>query len=609
MDNCEHVLPAAAELITAILLRTSDVDVLATSRERLGVDGEQRVAVGPLSTPAWDDPRAPSAQLFTDRARAVRPDLMLGAGDVGVVSELCRRLDGLPLAIELAAAHTVTSSPSEILAAITDRLGTLADPRRALERHRSLDAVFGWSYDLIGPVERAVFEHLAVFVGGWTSSAARAVANATPADLATLVECSLVTATPNGETRFSMLEPVRQFAEARLTERGDIDKARARLAEWGVEFAEAADAGLRGPDEAYWRNTLDEDLANLRAAHRWCLDHDPELAIRLAGSLYRFAWSGAPSEVATWAEEAVSRFSEFSHPRVPAAYAAAALGRSLRGDLLGARNLAEAGIAKAAEDPITARLAWEALGDIETWLGDFEGAVPVYERAVELARQAGDDHQAAISLLDRALCPAYSGCVDEAIAECKAVAALVDAVRNPSLTAWSDYVNGEVRLDHAPLEALLLLRRSVDAARRIGNRLLVGLAGLSAVSCEARAGDPNAALTEYGELIDYWHRNGSWNMQWTTVRTLIELLTRLGRDAEAVSLYGAMTASATASPLAGADAIRIAEAVQTLRARLGNERFEAAQARGSAMSDNDAVAFALDCVGGRPDPLAVQPAT
>jgi predicted ATPase/DNA-binding SARP family transcriptional activator len=609
IDNCEHVLAAVAELITGILFRTAHVDVLATSRERLGVEGEQRVPVGPLSAPAWDDPRAPSAQLFTDRARAVRPDLKLGAGDVAVVSELCRRLDGLPLAIELAAAHTVTSSPSEILAAITDRLGSLADPRRALERHRSLDAVFGWSYDLIGTGERAVFERLAVLVGGWRSSAARAVAGATPGDLASLVESSLVTATPNGETRFSMLEPVRQFAEARLTERGNADEARARFARWAVELAETADAGLRGPDEADWRTALDEEFANLRAAHSWCLDHDPELAVRLAGSLYRFAWSGAPSEVATWAEQAVSRFSELSHPRIPAAYAAAALGRALRGDLLGARTLAEAGIAKAAGDPITARLAWEALGDIQTWLGDFEGAVPIFDRAVELARKAGDDHQAAISLLDRAVCPAYSGCVDEAIAACDAVAPLVDAVRNPSLAAWSDYINGEVRVDHAPLEALPFLRRSVDAARRIGNRLIVGVAGLSAVSCEARAGDPNAALAEYGALIDHWHRDGSWNMQWTTLRTLIELLARLGRDTEAVSLYGAMTASATASPLAGADGIRIAQAVQTLRAHLGDERFETAQARGAAMSDNDAVAFALDCVGGRPGTLAVEPAS
>jgi tetratricopeptide (TPR) repeat protein len=276
----------------------------------------------------------------------------------------------------------------------------------------------------------------------------------------------------------------------------------------------------------------------------------------------------------------------------------AALGRSLRGDLAAGRRLADAAIANSGDDPVAGRWAWEALGDIETWLGNFEHAIPCYDRAVELARLAGDDQQVAICLLDRAACPAYSGRAEEAIAACDALAPLVRAARNPSVDAWSDYINGEVRMEHAPLDALPYLWRSVDAARRIGNRLLVGLAGLSAVSCEARVGDPRKALARYGELIDHWHREGTWNMQWTTLRTLIELLTRLGRDAEAAVLYGAMTASATASPLAGADGARIAEAVATMRARLGEPSFESARVRGAALPDSHAVAFALASVGG-----------
>jgi predicted ATPase/DNA-binding SARP family transcriptional activator len=597
IDNCEHVLPAAAELVTAILLRTPHVDILATSRERLGVDGEQRVPVGPLPTPAWDDTAAPSAVLFIDRARAVRPDYTLTAGDVATMSELCRRLHGLPLAIELAAAQTVSTSLSEILAAVTNRLDGLADPRRTVERHRSLDAVFGWSFGLLDQAERKMFERLAVFAGGWTTAAAGDVADATPSDLAHLVERSLVTPQFGGDVRFFMLEPVRQFAEARLAERCEIEQARRRHATWVVDFAEAAGVGLCGPDEADWRAGLDTELDNLRAAHRWCLDHDGELSIRLIASLYRYTWSGAPSEVSRWAAQAVSRYSDFSHPLLPVAYAVAALGWCFRGDLAAARTLAQGALAKAPEDPVSARFAWEALGDIQTWLGNFDRAMPLYDRAIELARLAGDDHQAAINLLDRAVCPSYSGRVHEAIAECDAAAPLVGAVRNPSLDAWSDYINGEVRLDQAPLEALPYLRRSVAAARRIGNRTIAGVAGLSAISCEARVGDPDQALSQYGELIDHWHREGAWNMQWTTLRTLVELLTRLGRDADAALLLGAMTASATASPLVGADAARIAEVVATMRARLGDERFEALRARGAALSDSEAVAFALECVG------------
>lgn len=609
MDNCEHLVPAVSEFISAVLRRTPQVSILATSRERLGVDGEQRVPVGPLSIPAWDNPAAPSAVLFVDRARGVRPDVHFTSDDLARVSELCRRLDGLPLAIELAAAQMVSNTLSEILAAIATRLAGLSDPRRTVERHRSLDAVFGWSYGLLDPAQQVLFETLAVFVGGWTMEAAHDVADANPADLAALVECSLVTPQFGGATRFSMLEPVRQFAEARRTKRGDIDTTSGRFAVWATGFAEAADAGLRGPDEASWRSALNEELANLRAAHAWCLEHDPELSIRLAGSLYRYTWSGAPSEVANWALQSVSRYPDFSHPALPAAYAAAAVGQSLRGNLAAARALGEAGVTAATNDPIRARFAWEALGDIETWLGNFDGAIGFYDRAIELARHAGDEHQAAISMFDRALCPAYSGRVNEGIAACDEVAPLVAAARNPTLNAWSDYINGEVRLDHAPVRALPFLRRSLAAARRIGSRLIVGLAGLSAVSCEARVGDPEQALAEYGELIDHWDRDGAWNMQWTTLRTLTELLTRLGRDTEAAVLYGAMQASATASPLAGADAQRIADAVATMRMRLGEERFEAIRAEGAALSDSEAVAFALECVGWRPDPLAAQPAS
>ncbi|MGF1596521.1 MAG: hypothetical protein ACFCVK_06250 [Acidimicrobiales bacterium] len=150
----------------------------------------------------------------------------------------------------------------------------------------------------------------------------------------------------------------------------------------------------------------------------------------------------------------------------------------------------------------------------------------------------------AINRLSSALCPSYGGRVEEAIAMCN-----------------------------------------------------FGLAGVSAISCEARAGDPEKALGQYADLIDHWHRAGAWNMQWITLRTLIELLARLGRDVEAARLYGAMTASATAPPVAGSDATRIAEAVATMRSRLGDEQFEVVRAEGSALSDGEAVRYALGCVG------------
>jgi tetratricopeptide (TPR) repeat protein len=383
--------------------------------------------------------------------------------------------------------------------------------------------------------------------------------------------------------------------------------ARHRHAAWAIELAEAANAGLRGPQEARWRAILETELANLRAAHRWSLAARPDLAGRLAAALYRWTWGGAPAEVYGWAEQVVTRHSDAA----PAAYAAASLGSWYRGYLARAHQLATAGLARVTDDPAGARLAWEGLGDVECFQGRFDDSIAAFGRAIELARTAGDRFDEAVALHDRALTLAYAGRDGDALADCAAAAPLVDAVANPSLSAWHDYTGGEVRLETSPAEALPLLRRGLAAARRTGNRLLAGIAGLSAVSCEARVGNPAAALLQYAEVIDHWRRHGARNMQWATVRTLIELLARIGRDEDAARLYGAMSASASAPPLAGADAARISDALVSLRRRLGQARFARLCTEGAGLSDDEALDHALACCG-PPAPVAAgagQPVT
>jgi hypothetical protein len=161
-----------------------------------------------------------------------------------------------------------------------------------------------------------------------------------------------------------------------------------------------------------------------------------------------------------------------------------------------------------------------------------------------------------------------------------------------------DYVAGEIRLDDAPAEALEYLRRAVVTARQVGNRLVAGVAGVSAVSCAARHGDPAAALGEYAGLLEHWQREGEWVQQWVTLRTLVEALSRLGRHAEATVLQGALGASPTATAPVGADAARLAEAAAAARAALGDERVEQLSAEGAALGDDGAVAYARRCVGG-----------
>jgi len=601
LDNAEHVLAGAAELVAAVLAHTRDVAVLATSRQRLGVEGEQRLPIDPLPTPAGDDLAGPAVVLLADRVAAVRPDLALTGENLAAMCELCRRLDGLPLAIELAAARTLSRSPGELLAEMAGRLGRLADRRRIVDRHRSIDAVVGWSYDLLEPAEQELFERLAVFAGGFTAESAAAVVGTDDADLVddltALVEHSLVTvADVAGRSRFSMLEPVRQYAHARLEDQGRLDDSRARHAAWFVAWSETADAGLHGPDEAVWASALDLELPNLRAAHRWCLEHDLDGAVRVAAALFVAAGWYGPTEVFGWAEQTVERAAASAHPRLPGAFATAAMGAWRRGDLSRARDLAGRGTAVAPAEPLSAGYAWRALRDTELIAGNVERALACSERVIALARLAGDSTLEAYGFADRAMAYGYAGNLDQAQTELAAALALLRSSDNPSCRAFCDYIAGEMRLEAAPREALPFLRRSRDVARRTGNRFLAGIAGLSALSCAARLGDPDATLGGYAELIDHWHRMGAWTQLWTTIRTLIETLTRLECDEPAAVLHGALSATTSASPIIGADAERMAQATATLRERLGQERFTRLHGQGAGLDDERAVAYALNTV-------------
>ena len=604
--------------MSALLAHTAHLAVLATSRRRLGVDGERRLPLEPLPTPADADPASPAVALFTDRAAAVRPDTALHGAALEAVCELCRRLDGLPLAIELAAARSISRSPGELLTEMTDHLDRLADRGRVVDRHRSIDAVVGWSYDLLDSATRAQFAHLAVFAGSWSAAAAAAVAGADVDEvveqLSLLVEHSLVTARDlDGQTRFSMLEPIHQHAHARLREHGLLDDVRARHAAWAVSWVEAAEVGLRGPDEIRWRTLFDEEFANLRRAQQWCLEHDPDGALRLAAALYWPAYWSAPSEVFSWVDQSVEAHGGVPHPRRAGAFATAALGAWRKGDLDRARTLAEHGTELThAGDPAVSRLAWQALGDVEVLTGRFDRALATYDQAITLSRRAGDDYQAAADLLNRALALGYAGREDAATQDVADAARLLPKLGNPTSEAFCLFVSGEILVESAPSEAVPNLRRSLELARLAGNRFITGIAGLSALSCAARLGNPASVLSDYTELIDHWHRAGAWTQLWITIRTLIEALTRLGHDAAATVLDGALTASRSASPVAGTDAARLAEALATLRTRLGPQQFARLHAQGASLDDEEAVARALaytknplDSVGGSARPRNV----
>jgi predicted ATPase len=254
LDNCEHLGSDVAGLVSELLASGPSVRVLATSREPLGVSGEHLYPVDPLGT---DDE---AVALFLDRARAVKPGFLITEANAPAVGDVCRHLDGIPLAIELAAARVTAMTPEEICGRLGERFRLLRSGLRASAgRHQTLRAAIDWSYDALEPLDREVFEGLGVFAGGFTADAAQAVLSgkADPWDvlnvLENLVAKSLLgTSEQGGTTRYQMLETLRHYATERLVERGRHDELRRAHARWVVDFVEThAGPGLRGPEERH----------------------------------------------------------------------------------------------------------------------------------------------------------------------------------------------------------------------------------------------------------------------------------------------------------------------------------------------------------------------
>jgi predicted ATPase len=307
LDNCEHLIDACADMADALLASSASLAILATSREGLGVSGERIVAVKPLALPprdkAIDAPQLSSVEsvrLFTDRAMMASPGFSVTEANAGAIAEICRRLDGIPLAIELAAARTRVLSPEQIRARLDDRFRLLSGSSRGvLPRHQTLTATIQWSYEQLPEDERRLFAFFSIFSGGWTLSSALGMCEAGADEFAVLetvgrlVDKSLVIVQPDelsDETRYGMLETVSQYGRERLIEAGELESARARHLAVFTALAEAAYAE-RNTRESYWAPKLEADHDNLRNALDSARDAGPDAHLRLAGALGWFWWA------------------------------------------------------------------------------------------------------------------------------------------------------------------------------------------------------------------------------------------------------------------------------------------------------------------------------
>jgi predicted ATPase len=611
LDNCEHVLDGVAKLLTELLARCPYVAVLATSRERLAVGGEHVVAVEPLAVPAPGTDVFPTAvppsavELFCVRAGAARGSFELTSANAAAVAEICRRLDGVPLALELAAARVATLGVRDIVARLNERFWLLrGGSRQGPTRSHTLRATVDWSYDMLSEPQQRVFHRLSVFAGRFPLEAAQAVCNddqlpasdVADAVLALADKSMLVVEMTAERTRYRLLETLREYGRGKLHESGEAAETLRRHAGYFVTQAEQAAQGLLGPDEARSVAALYSAFDDLRAAYRWCLDRgEADLAVRLVTALHWYTHWRRRAEVYVWADETLPLAS--SHPGFPAVCATAAGGAWQRGDRQRAGELSKLGVAAAGADPVR-RLPLHILADVPMLEGRLDEAADLYEQALAAAREAGDDYHASLISGNAAFVRGYSGDPVRAARALSVARELSQACGNPTAQAWAMYVAGELRLlEDDPVPAMELLDACLELARAVDNRFLVGVALVSVSSLRGRHGEPGEAIRTFLEVIRLWQSVGNWSQQWTTLRNVIELFVRLGVDRPAAVLLGALQVALTAAPPFGADAERLVYARQTLTSRLGARPFAAAIAEGEAMTPEVVIGHACVALG------------
>jgi predicted ATPase/class 3 adenylate cyclase len=416
LDNVEHVVRESAKLAEHLLMNCPSIKILVTSREALFIGGETTLQIPSMSLPGQGEPTleavgsSEAVQLFLARAQAVRPDFALTPNNAPALAEVVRRLDGIPLALELAAARLRMMSVEQIAAHLNDRFRLLTGGRRtALPRQQTLQALIDWSWNLLDEREHILFRRLSVFTGGWTLEAVQAVASDNQLDefdildlLDQLINKSLVTVKhlPQGEVRYDMLESIHQYADDRLMEAGEEERLYERHAEYYTAFGERVSQGLQGRDMLVWLERLLPETDNAKAAREWTLDKRLDMALRMAGvSMPLTRYWFFSSEDIRWLEQVVTRAranpEAETNPkyRQSLAKAVIALGTStiLAGDFEKGRQVLEEGIHLAREVGVVEPMVFGLNMLLLTLyhMGDLSTAVEVAEKSLALSRQPG----------------------------------------------------------------------------------------------------------------------------------------------------------------------------------------------------------------------------
>ncbi|MDQ2808277.1 MAG: tetratricopeptide repeat protein, partial [Chloroflexota bacterium] len=618
LDNCEHLLAACATLVERLLATCPGVTILASSREPLGLPGEAVYRVPSLGLPPAGaaDPAdlaaVESVRLFLDRVQAVQPHFRLTADNAPAVAQICRRLDGIPLAIELAAARVRLLPVEGIAARLDDRFRLLTGgSRTALPRQQTLRALIDWSYDLLPSGERRLLRALSVFAGGFTAEAAAAVVEATdPPDppfsdtLQQLVNKSLVLLEPDptGTARYSLLETIRQYTRDRLAEAGEAAATRTRHRDWFLALAEAAEAPIREQQAAHWLNRVEREHDNLRAALAWSHDAPDglEAELRLAGALQTF-WirRGYWIEGRAWLEAALDR----PGPAAPAARAKALEGAGRlatgQGDFVEAHAQLELSVKlyrQVDEHQATARtlvsLSWVAQRQ-----GDSKRAASALEEGLALYRMLGSK-QGVADVLDNLSILALNrkdAMGAQRFAE-ESLALQREAGNRRGIASSLTNLGEALRAQQKWIQAVAVVEEALALEEGHGDTWGIALASHNLGQLVLAQGDSQRAAGLFTTSTQLYHQLGNKEGIAMCLAAAVGVAAKQGQWLRAAQLCGAtdgllQTLKAHLDPT---DAAAYAPHSSAVQAALADAEWTAAWTAGQAMLLDEAIVYSLD---------------
>jgi predicted ATPase/class 3 adenylate cyclase len=597
-DNCEHLLDGAADMIEAILLRSSTIKVLSTSREGLGLADEQLWPVPSLMHIGID---SAAAALFMERALAVAPSVSLAKPDnASAVVEICARLDGIPLAIELAASRLQSMTVTDVRDRIDDRFRLLVGSRRGLERHQTLRHAVQWSFDLLDDAEKLVLARCSVFAGGFDLDGACAATGfdddfATLDLLDALTRKSLVIADRSStHARFSMLETIRQYAEEQLVAGGEAATARSAHARHFAGREAAVLALWDSPRQRESYEWFGRELPNLRTAFRWAAD-DGDLDTAAAIAVYAtFVGSWVDQrEPATWAEELVAQASASDHRRLGQLQLMAAECYAA-GRAEDAVNYLEAGLATIQTgryDDVSYDMD-ALLGGVYLWVGQADRWAQLC-RDTMARRPNCQNHVHACLAMALNLC----GSFDEAIASSEGLLAAAETTENPGEKVWALMAYGMVRWDFSgpnaiafdPATIVDVLGRALRIAQQSGNRQLETHTAVTLADLAATHGSPADAFDLYTLSIRNYYDFGSFSHMHTPLGQLATFFDRLGHHQPAATIMGFADDFYLRQTYGAFDAT-----VTHLREVLGDQAYESVSRTGKSMTSAAMASYALE---------------